>query len=361
MMVGLETPSTAYKPFRYPWAHDMWRRQQQVHWMPEEVPLGEDIKDWSSKLTQNERDFLTAIFRFFTQADLDVNENYMETYAGIFKPHEVKMMLSAFSNIETVHVAAYALLIDTVGMPESEFATFLEYEEMREKHEMSLELKRSARGTDKLHQLVNMAAFGAFTEGMQLFASFAMLMNFQRFGKMKGMCQIVEWSIRDESLHAAGVMRLFREYRHELGWDNSEALKNRIRDTCQLMVAAEIKFIDLAFRMGQPEGLTKEEMVRYVQYIADLRMEQLGYEPIYHIGVHPLPWLVELINGVEHANFFETRSTEYSKGALLGSWTEVWETFDAEANSDGDGAGTEHQPESAAAAFAEEQLRASVG
>ena len=116
---GLLTPSRAYKPFRYPWAYDFWKKQQQVHWMPEEVPLGEDCKDWATKLNDRERNLLTQIFRFFTQSDVEVNDNYMERYARVFKPTEVKMMLSAFSNMETIHIAAYALLLETIGMPDA--------------------------------------------------------------------------------------------------------------------------------------------------------------------------------------------------------------------------------------------------
>ena len=108
---GLLTPSAAYKPFRYPWAFDMWKKQQQVHWMPEEVPLGEDMKDWAVNLNDRERNLLTQIFRFFTQSDIEVADNYMEKYGRVFKPTEVKMMLSSFANMETIHIAAYALLL----------------------------------------------------------------------------------------------------------------------------------------------------------------------------------------------------------------------------------------------------------
>ncbi|MFZ4121709.1 MAG: ribonucleotide-diphosphate reductase subunit beta, partial [Caulobacterales bacterium] len=189
---SLLTPSRAYKPFRYPWAYDFWRRQQQIHWMPEEVPLGEDVKDWASKLTDQERNLLTQIFRFFTQGDVEVNDNYMERYGRIFKPTEVKMMMAAFSNMETVHIAAYALLLETIGMPESEFAAFLDYEAMRAKHDYMGNF-----GVDNDQDILRtVAMFGGFTEGLQLFASFAMLMNFPRFNKMKGMGQIVSWSVR---------------------------------------------------------------------------------------------------------------------------------------------------------------------
>ena len=138
---GLLTSSHSYKPFRYPWAFDFWKRQQQVHWMPEEVPLGEDCKDWVIKLNDNERNLLTQIFRFFTQSDVEVNDNYMDRYSQVFKPTEVKMMMSAFSNIETVHIAAYALLLETIGMPDTDFSAFLKYKEMSDKHNYLFEQK----------------------------------------------------------------------------------------------------------------------------------------------------------------------------------------------------------------------------
>ena len=139
---GLLTPSAAYKPFRYPWAYDFWKRQQQVHWMPEEIPLGEDCKDWAAKLDDGERNLLTQIFRFFTQSDIEVADNYMERFGRVFKPTEVKMMLASFSNMETIHIAAYALLLETIGMPEAEFAAFLEYDAMRAKQELRLSTVR---------------------------------------------------------------------------------------------------------------------------------------------------------------------------------------------------------------------------
>src|SRR5687768_7924987 len=133
--MSLLKPALSYKPFRYPWAYDYWKIQQQTHWMPEEVPLGPDIADWNWKLTPEEKNLLTQIFRFFTQADVEVNDCYMTKYSQVFKPTEVKMMLAAFSNIETVHIAAYSHLLDTIGMPESEYSAFLEYEAMRNKHD----------------------------------------------------------------------------------------------------------------------------------------------------------------------------------------------------------------------------------
>ena len=324
---GLLTPSKAYKPFRYPWAYDFWKRQQQVHWMPEEVPLGEDCKDWAIKLNDRERNLLTQIFRFFTQSDVEVGANYMENYMPLFKPTEVSMMLSSFSNMETIHIAAYALLLETIGMPDTEFSAFMEYEEMAAKHDY---LGRF--GCETYEDIAtSMAVFGGFTEGLQLFASFAMLMNFPRFNKMKGMGQIVSWSVRDESLHCEGMIKLFHTFCEETGIMNDQ-LAGRITECCETVIKLEDKFIDLAFEAGDVEGMTPDDIKRYIRYIADWRMNQLGLKPIYGVTEHPLPWLTEILNGVEHANFFEQRATEYSKGATRGDWhgdAGVWSSFDS--------------------------------
>ncbi len=323
---GLMTTSHSYKPFRYPWAFDFWQRQQQVHWLPEEVPLGEDCKDWASKLDDKERNLLTQIFRFFTQSDVEVNDNYMERFARVFKPTEVKMMLSAFSNIETVHIAAYALLLETIGMPDAEFSAFLEYEEMAAKHDYMQEF-----GVETEADIArSIAMFGGFTEGLQLFASFAMLMNFPRFNKMKGMGQIVTWSVRDESLHCEGMIRLFHEFARETQC-LTPTVADDIIECCRTVVGLEDAFIDLAFEMGPVEGMAADDVKQYIRYIADWRLEQLSLPRLFDVKEHPLPWLTTILNGVEHANFFETRATEYSKGAAQGEWhgdAGVWAQFD---------------------------------
>jgi len=323
---GLLTPSAAYKPFRYPWAYDFWKKQQQVHWMPEEVPLGEDCKDWAANLNDRERNLLTQIFRFFTQGDIEVADNYMERYGRVFKPTEVKMMLSSFANMETIHIAAYALLLETIGMPESEFGAFMEYEALKAKHDFMQQFGVENNG-DIARTL---AMFGGFTEGLQLFASFAMLLNFPRFNKMKGMGQIVSWSVRDESLHCEGIIKLYHAFNAETG-AVTKAVADDIMGCCETVVGLEDRFIDLAFEMGDVQGMTPQDIKAYIRFIADWRLRQLKLPEIYGVKENPLPWLQSMLSGVEHANFFEARSTEYSKAATKGQWhgeTGVWGQFD---------------------------------
>ena len=309
-----------YKPFTYPWAYEAWETQQKIHWLPDEVPLADDVRDWKYNLTESERHLLTQIFRFFTQSDIEVNNCYMKHYSRIFQPTEVQMMLAAFSNMETVHIAAYSHLLDTIGIPETEYAAFLKYKQMKDKYDF---MKQFGVET-KQDIATTLAVFGAFTEGLQLFASFAILLNFQRFGKMKGMGQIVTWSIRDETLHTNSIIKLFRTFVNENSevWD--EELKSRIYNACATIVHLEDAFIDLSFELGEIEGLTARQVKQYIRYIADRRLMQLGMKEIYLTETNPLPWLDEILNGVEHTNFFENRVTEYTKAATQGSWEDAF-------------------------------------
>ena len=312
--------SPVYKPFNYPWAYEAWLTQQRIHWLPEEVPLADDVKDWHRTLSEGERNLLTQIFRFFTQADVEVNNCYMKHYSQVFQPTEIQMMLSAFSNIETVHVAAYSHLLDTIGMPEVEYTAFLKYKEMKDKYDYM-----QVWGVSTKEDIAKtLAVFGALTEGLQLFASFAMLMNFPRHNKMKGMGQIVSWSVRDESLHTASIIKLFKTFVSENPEVWNEQLQKDLYTACDTIVSHEDSFIDLAFEMGAVEGLSGSEVKEYIRYIADRRLTQLGLQPMYKSAKNPLRWMDEMLNGVEHANFFENRATEYSKASTQGTWEDAF-------------------------------------
>jgi len=306
----------SFKPFSYPWAYDAFVASEQMHWLWSEVPMAEDVKDWETKLTPSEKKFLTKIFRFFTQGDIDVSGAYVRNYLPYFNAPEVRMMLSSFAAREAIHVAAYSHLIETIGLPETTYNEFLQYQEMVDKHDYMGKFDEE----DKACQI---AVFSAFTEGMQLFSSFVMLLNFSRFGKMKGMGQIIAWSIADETLHTESMIKLFREYIKENRSLWNDELKSKIYTIAETMVDLEDKFIDLAFGVNEMEGLTKEEVKQYIRYIADRRLISLGMKGIFNVKKNPLSWVDGML-GVSHTNFFENKVTDYSKGAITGNWGDVW-------------------------------------
>ena len=330
-LVGATSMSTKYKltetrdffkPFSYPWAYDSWLKHEQAHWLHTEVPMMEDVKDWKKKLTAEEKLFLTNIFRFFTQGDIDVAGGYVKNYLPYVPQPEIRMMLMGFAAREALHIAAYSHLIETLGMPESTYNEFLQYQEMKDKHDYVTEL--SSKNGDLASTATHIAVFSAFTEGMQLFSSFIMLLNFPRHGLMKGMGQIVTWSIVDETMHAENMIKLFKEFIKENNEIWNDDLKSRIYTIAEKMVELEDKFIELSFANAEMRDLKQEDVKEYIRYIADRRLISLGLKGIFKRKKNPLPWVEEMINAPVHGNFFENRVTDYAKGALSGNWNEVW-------------------------------------
>jgi ribonucleoside-diphosphate reductase beta chain len=316
-----------YRPILYPQALEYWKKQQQAHWLVEEIDFNEDKRDWDTKLTDGERNFLSKIFRFFTQTDVDVATAYYDKYIPVLGGQpELKMMMGSFANMEGIHIAAYAKVLDTVGMPDAEFSAFKQHKQMLAKHDYvgkftpNQEMFHadvfglSAARESKKQLAKTLAVYSAFTEGLSLFSSFAMLMNFQRFGKMKGMGKVVEWSIRDETLHVEAMTWLFRTFIKENPEIWTDEFKKELYQICRDIVKLEDAFIDLCFKeAGELEGITAEEVKKYIRFIADRRLADLGLKPNYHVKENPLDWMSWMVLN-SHGNFFETRVTEYAKG-----------------------------------------------
>ena len=307
--------SQTYKPFQYPWCHELTVKHEEIHWVEDEADLSEDVSDWKMKLTGDEKEFITHILRLFTQSDVQVGQNYHDFLIPRIKNNEARNMLCSFAAREGVHQRAYALLNDTLGLPDEEYHKFLDYKAMSDKIDFMSTGDPSTQAGVAL-----CLAQSVFNEGVALFASFVMLLNMQRFGKMKGMNTIVEWSIRDETIHVQGNAKLFRTFCEEHPRIVNDELKKKVYDMARSVVKLEDKFIDLAFKGNEVEGITKEEVKKYIRYITDRRLLQLGMKPNFRVKDNPLPWLEWVLNGVSHDNFFEKRVTEYSVGGMTGDW-----------------------------------------
>jgi ribonucleoside-diphosphate reductase beta chain len=304
-----------YRPFEYPEFYQYFQKQNIAHWLPTEVPMESDIADYRFRMTPQESNLIIQILRFFTQGDIEVNNNYNQKLIPAFPKPEIKMMLSAFAAMESVHVWAYSYLNDSLGLPEKEYSAFLDIAAMRAKYHyiQQFDIKN-------IRDLaLNMAVFGGFMEGVSLFSSFAILMNFPRMGKLKGVGQIVTWSIRDESLHSKGVCHLFRNLIAENRYLWTDDFQATLYQACDDMVVLEDAFIDACFSMGEVPGLSPAQVKQYIRYIADRRLCDLGLEAKYNV-TNPLEWLDVMINAKEHTNFFENRATEYAKGSVLEDW-----------------------------------------
>ncbi len=317
---GLYKFSETYKPFYFPWAVDFVQKHEKVHWIEDEVDLSEDVTDWKAgRMTEVEKDFVTNVLRLFTQSDVAVGQNYYDQFIPKFKNNEIRNMLGSFASREGIHQRAYALLNETLGLPDEEFHAFLEYKEMADKVDFMMD-----SNTNTKRGMALALAKSVMNEGVSLFASFIMLLNFQRFGKMKGCGKIVEWSVRDESMHVEGIAHLFRAFCSENASIVDNDLKKEIYEMSSKVVDLEDKFIDLAYKMGEPQGLPKEDVKNYIRYIADRRLLQLGLKTTVKVKENPIAWLEWILNAADHTNFFENRVTEYEVAGLTGDWHEAY-------------------------------------
>jgi glutaredoxin 3 len=314
--MALLEPSKSYKPFLYPWAVDYTVTHDKIFWGEWEVKLQDDVTQWKGgALKESEKNHITQILRLFTQSDVAVGTNYCEHYIPKFKNNEIRGMLASFASREWVHQRSYALLNDTLGLPEEEFTAFADVKQLRDKLDYMADIDMSTlSGTAKG------LARSAMNEGMSLFSAFVMLLNYQRFGKMKGMCEIVEFSIRDETMHADGMTKLFREFCDEHPRIVTDEFKKDIYEMFRGAVALEDKVIDLAFEMGDVEGLTAKEVKQYIRYIADRRLIGLGFKGNWNVKENPLPWLDWIVSGDSFKNFFEGTVTDYSNDNMEGDW-----------------------------------------
>lgn len=315
-MSKLTEYSKAYRPFHFTWAFDLAKKHEQVHWIEDEISLEDDIAEWNRGLVDEcEKSFVTQVLRLFTQSDVSVGSFYYDKLIPSFRNNEIRNMLGSFAAREAIHQRAYALLNDSLGLPEGDYGAFLEYKEMKDKIEFMGEADVSTKSGMGLA-----LAKSVFNEGVTLFASFAMLLNFQRRGRLKGMGKVVEWSVRDESLHVEGISKLFRAYLEEHPRIVTDEFKKSIYEMAKKVVKLEDKFIDLAYKDCEIEGLKNEEVKLYIRYITDRRLIQLGLKGIFKVKVNPLPFLEYLINAPDHTNFFEGRVTEYSTAGMTGDW-----------------------------------------
>jgi ribonucleoside-diphosphate reductase beta chain len=300
-----------YKPFEYQQAFEFYKDQHRAHWLADEIPLASDLNDWKLKLSDTEKNLIGNILKSFAQTEVHVNDYWSSKVSQWFPKPEIVAMTSTFGAFEAIHAEAYARLNEELGL--DDFQAFLEDEAAKNKIERLLDTK-SETLEEKAQSL---AIFSAFTEGVNLFSSFAILMSFQLRNLMKGTGQIVEWSVRDESLHSKAGCWLFRTLLEENPELNTTELRNKIIEACELSVHLEFDFIDKAFELGDIENLNKEQLKNFIKQRANDKMVELGYAPIYN-DIDPnllkqMEWFGHLTGGKTHQDFFAGRVTSYAK------------------------------------------------
>jgi len=301
-----------YKPFLYPESFNYWLKQQQAHWLATEVPLSADLQDWKFNLTESEKSVIGGILKGFTQTEILVNDYWSNKVAKWFPHPEIVMAATTMGAFETIHTHAYSLLDESLGF--QEYETYLEEPTIKAKLGKLL----SYNGSDKKNIAKSLALFSAFTEGVSLFSSFAVLLNFSRHNKLKGVSQIVSWSVRDESLHSEFGCWLFRQFISENPEIWTDDFKREIYDLARDIVALEDDFIDKVFEKGSVEGLESREVKNFIRNRANTKLGELGlkknWKNIDEDLLKQMQWFEVLSSGVNSTDFFAIRPADYSKG-----------------------------------------------
>ena len=304
-------PRIYYKPFEYQDAFDFYKNQHRAHWLADEVPLASDLNDWKLKLNESEKNLIGNILKSFAQTEVHVNDYWSTKVSVWFPKPEIQAMARVFADFESIHAEAYARLNEELGL--DDFKAFMEDEVSKAKIDRLIEVP----GDTMEEKAISLAIFSAFTEGVNLFSSFAILMSFQLRNLMKGTGQIVEWSVRDESLHSKVGCWLFRTLLEEQPELNTAELRSKVAEACQLSVQLEFDFIDKAFEMGDIDGLNINQLKNFIKARANEKMTELGYNAIYN-DIDPgllkqIEWFGHLTSGKTHQDFFAGRVTSYSK------------------------------------------------
>lgn len=313
-MPNLLSPRAVYSPFEYDRAFKFWELQQSSHWLHTEVNMASDINDWKLNLTDAERQLVGSILKGFVQSEVFIQEYWGGVVSKWFKKPEIQMMAATFSAFESIHAVSYAYLNQSLGL--DNFDAFLHEPSAKAKIDRLIETK----GKSKREIARSLAVFSAFNEGVNLFSSFAVLLNFSRFNKMKGLGQIIAFSVKDESLHSEAGCWLFRTLVEENPEIFDDELKKEIYEAARVTIDLEDAFLEKAFEGGDVEGLTLKDMKNFIRHRCNTKLEDLGlkknWRNIDQDALSRMAWFDVLTAGQAHTDFFAQRVDSYSKGTI---------------------------------------------
>ena len=322
----------AFKPFEYPvYFNEGWMKQAQAFWLHTEIPMSGDVKDWNENLSPSEKHLVGNILLGFAQTETAVSDYWTNQVTRWFPKHEIIMMGMMFGSQETIHATAYSYLNDTLGL--DDFEGFMHEPAIANRIEKLTSLMNDYTHEDlksspeaRINVATSLAIFSAFTEGVALYSSFAVLYSFQMRNMLKGIGQQMKWSVRDEALHSKMGCTLFRHMCEEYPELKEEA-RPYIEEAAELVLEMELKFIDKVFEKGDLENLCAYDLKNFMKQRVNEKLVELGYAPKFAYNItsaSQLEWFNHLTAGVEHSDFFAIRPTAYSKANEGEDWDEIF-------------------------------------
>lgn len=315
-------------PMTYLWARQHYKNGVANNWVPEEVPMQQDIEMWkrSGGLTDDERRMVMWNLGFFSTAEsLTANNIVLAIYRHITNP-ECRQYLLRQGYEEAVHTDTFIYCCDSLGLnPDEVYNMYETIPSIKAKDDFVVEMTKSVldpafntQGKDNMQRFVHdLVGYYVIMEGIFFYAGFAMMLSMMRSNKMVGIGEQFQFILRDESVHLAFGSDLINTIVAENPEIWTPDFKALITDNIKKGVELEYAYAVDALPRGIL-GLRSDVIYEYLKHIADRRLERIGLEKVYG-AENPFPWMSEIIDLKKEKNFFETRVTEYQTSGNL-SW-----------------------------------------
>ena len=314
-------------PFKYKWAWQKYLDGSANHWMPEEIPMHDDIKCWNDPqaLRPEEREMVERNLGFFSTADsLVANNLVLAVYKHITNP-ECRQYLLRQAFEEAIHTHAYQYCVQSLGLDEARiFNMYRELPAVATKAEWALPFTQSLgdptfkTGTHKDNQrlLRDLIAFYVVFEGIFFYVGFTQILSLGRRNKLTGVSQQFQYILRDESMHMNFGIDVINQIKNENPTLWTEEFQ-------QEMINLITKGVELETQYGRdtmPKPMLRmdaQKFEEYIKFIANRRFESIGLPHQYPGATNPFEWMSEMMDLNKEKNFFETRVTEYKTGGQL--------------------------------------------
>ncbi|MBS0654418.1 MAG: ribonucleotide-diphosphate reductase subunit beta [Verrucomicrobia bacterium] len=327
VICGRNSPEFNVMPLKYNWAYEIYRDMEANHWLPQEVPMYDDIRQWNDDrfLSDRERNIIRVGIGYFCSAEGIVGDCAQTIIRENLTAPELKLAVGRHVQEENIHTESLLYMISSLRInPHEVSALFLSMPSVIKKNQtITKHLPKLRRELDLTQtenkQLFAKTIFGItqIMEGTQFFGLFLPILHLQREGKMPGMGQMFRYTMRDESNHIELGRKLFLALLEENPDILTPTFKQELIQFMRDGIESEVSFVDDL--LPQPiAGLSPDEIKRFVRYNANRRLMALGWEPIddgkgKFIMDNPFPWSAEAIYLKKNENFFETTVTEYGK------------------------------------------------
>jgi ribonucleoside-diphosphate reductase beta chain len=306
---------------KYEWAHDLLDQAIANTWFPNEVPMAEDLQDWT-KMSEEEKEAVKLYIGFSNPMEYQVNESIMNGMMPYISAPELNMFLVRQEWEEVNHALAFDYVIRTLDIDRK--ATFNVHKKVKSVNAKETFLKDSidlmssgnidVETEEGIQQFIrNIVKTNIVTEGIWFYSGFMFALNFRQRNLMRNLAAITDWIARDEALHLKFGINLILNVLEEHPEAVTQSFSREIREIILQAVELETKYNSSLLPKGIL-GLNAEYVNKYVKYVADRRLEELGFEAEYNVP-NPAKWMTTANDTFQLVNFFEAVNTSYEVNA----------------------------------------------